>query len=68
VSTKDKKGRPICHCGGYWFPHRKGGGACDHSKTQLFHLALRRGEDELDAFIEQAFFGQTKPHEGECPF
>jgi hypothetical protein len=26
-----------CMCGGYWFPHRRGGGACD------YHLALRAG-------------------------
>ena len=34
----------MCH--GYWFPHRKGGGACDHSKTRDIHLAIRSGDEE----------------------
>lgn len=32
-----------CNCGGYWFPHRKGGGACDHSPRAAFYIALRSG-------------------------
>lgn len=32
-----------CLCGGYWFPHRKGGGACDHSPRASYYLALRSG-------------------------
>lgn len=30
-------------CGGYWFPHRKGGGACDHSPRASYYIALRSG-------------------------
>ena len=32
-----------CDCGGYWFPHRRGGGACDYSRRRDYHLALRAG-------------------------
>lgn len=35
--------RQKCNCGGYWFPHRKGGGACDHSPRADFYRALRNG-------------------------
>jgi hypothetical protein len=40
---RDKRGRIVCNCGGYWFPHRKGGGACDHSKTCYEHIVKRQG-------------------------
>ena len=42
-----------CGCGGYWFPHRKGGGACESSKTRNIHLAVRTKDPEL---IAQAKF------------
>lgn len=29
--------------GGYWFPHRKGGGACDHCPRASYYIALRSG-------------------------
>ncbi len=32
-----------CNCSGYWFPHRKGGGACDHSPRSDFFRARRAG-------------------------
>ena len=32
-----------CECGGYWFPHRKGGGACEHSSKKDFYAAMRAG-------------------------
>lgn len=35
--------REKCQCGGYWFPHRKGGGACDHSSRADYYRALRAG-------------------------
>ena len=35
--------RMKCLCGGYWFPHRKGGGACDHSPRASYYIALRSG-------------------------
>ena len=40
---KDKHGRAVCGCGGYHFPHRKGGGACDYSLYADYHRALRAG-------------------------
>lgn len=42
-----------CTCAGYWFPHRRGGGACDHSKTRDLHLALRC-KDKLQTAVEEA--------------
>lgn len=38
-----------CWCGGYWFPHRKGGGACHHSPRSDYYLALRAGVPEHEA-------------------
>lgn len=32
-----------CGCGGYWFPHRKGGGACDFSPRADYYRAIRDG-------------------------
>ena len=32
-----------CDCGGYWFPHRKGGGACYYSSRRDYYEALRAG-------------------------
>ncbi len=41
--------RQKCGCGGYWFPHRKGGGACEHSPTRDYHQALRAGLPQNEA-------------------
>lgn len=41
--------REKCQCGGYWFPHRKGGGACDHSPYRDYYLALRAGLPQNEA-------------------
>lgn len=38
-----------CWCGGYWFPHRKGGGACHHGTRSDYYLALRAGVPESEA-------------------
>jgi hypothetical protein len=32
-----------CDCSGYWFPHRKTGGACTHGPRSDFYNALRAG-------------------------
>lgn len=32
-----------CDCGGYHFPHRRTGGACDHGPRRDYWLALRAG-------------------------
>lgn len=32
-----------CDCGGYSFPHRIGGGACDHGPRRDYYLGLRGG-------------------------
>lgn len=34
---------------GYWFPHRKGGGACEHSPRVDYYAALRQGVSEAEA-------------------
>lgn len=71
MPQRDKWGRLVCTCGGYWFPHRKGGGACEHSPTRDIHMALRAKSPELllDALIS---FAWDHPHklqrEGPCPF
>lgn len=48
---KDKRGRLVCGCMGYHFPHRKGGGACDHSPRVEYYIALRAGEPEALALL-----------------
>ena len=58
---KDKRGRLVCTCGGYIFPHRKGGGACEHSYTSVYHRARRDGLDHLDALAEWAWDTPPKP-------
>lgn len=41
-----------CDCGGYWFPHRRGGGACDFSPRAAYYLAKRNGASEEEARAE----------------
>jgi len=43
MSQRDKRGRLVCHCGGYHFLHRKGGGACEHSSRAHYYAATRAG-------------------------
>jgi len=38
-----------CLCAGYWFPHRKGGGACLHGARAEYHAALRNGASRQEA-------------------
>lgn len=45
----DKRGRMVCGCMGYHFPHRKGGGACDHSPRVDYYRALRADVPEDEA-------------------
>jgi len=45
----DKRGRPVCDCGGYKFPHRKGSGACYFSLYCDQHHALRAGASPEEA-------------------
>lgn len=67
---RDKRGRPVCWCGGYHFPHRRGGGACEHSRTCNVHRAFRTKDPEviLDALIEHALAHPGRPYEGPPPF
>lgn len=60
-----------CVCTGYWFPHRRGGGACEHSRTCDLHRARRSGDAGavLDAEIELALVNSTAlPLGAPCPF
>ena len=40
---RDKRGRIVCHCGGYHFPHRRTGGTCEHSSRAHYYAATRAG-------------------------
>lgn len=64
---KDKRGRLVCACHGYWFPHRKGGGACDHSKTRDIHMAIRMKDDDA---LEAAWIAYATVYADPnvCPF
>lgn len=44
--------REKCQCGGYWFPHRKGGGACEHSRNRHYYEMLRAGMTQAEAMAE----------------
>jgi len=59
-----------CWCTGYWFPHRTGGGACEHSKTREIHLAIRVKDDEalLDALVAYHWDHPGKASTLPCPF
>lgn len=46
-----------CDCGGYWFPHRRGGGSCDTSPRVWYWRARWQGASETEAQLEQAFHG-----------
>ena len=43
--NRDKRGRLVCDCGGYSFPHRKFGGACYHGPRADYYAAIRDGAD-----------------------
>lgn len=64
----DKRGRLVCACSGYWFPHRKGGGACEHSRTCNLHRARRTGD--IGAVAEALWDMPAKPlpPDSSCPF
>lgn len=52
-----------CQCGGYHFPHRKGGGACVHSTRADYYAALRAGLplDECMALLSAADLARLYP-------
>ena len=47
--TLTKNKRLKCECYGYWFPHRRTGGACTHGPRSEFYLALRAGVEVSEA-------------------
>lgn len=58
-----------CGCSGYWFPHRRGGGACEASPTRYMHV-LSRGrtrEEAAEAILEHVLKYGGIPST-ECPF
>ena len=60
-----------CVCGGYHFPHRRGGGACDSSPRQAIYIALRGGNpaEVAQARFEYAQLRVAVAAAGaECPF
>ncbi len=59
-----------CECGGYHFPHRRGGGACAHSKTCRLHWAIRGGDpdDIANAKVEHAMANTVLADPAVCPF
>ncbi len=47
--SRDKRGRLVCCCRGYHFPHRGGGGACYSGPRADYYHALRQGLSEGEA-------------------
>lgn len=52
--SKRRNTRLVCLCGGYWFPHRRGGGACDKANPgkRDYYRMLRQGVPETAAMAE----------------
>lgn len=49
-SPRWKRNRRLkCVCGGYWFPHRRTGGACHNGPRSEYYLALRQGLSKPEA-------------------
>lgn len=44
-----KRKAMVCRCNGYWFPHRRGGGACDESSKVDYYRAMRAGVPKEEA-------------------
>jgi hypothetical protein len=69
--TKWRKRPKPCHCGGYWFPHRKGSGACEHNGADAIrHIAKRLGlspTETQEFFIDYALENPGKVSTT-CPF
>ncbi len=65
---KERMGRVGCTCGGYYFPHRPGSGACVTSKTHAVHIAKRGGDKNeiaeaiMECAVENGVFTMR------CPF
>lgn len=64
-----------CLCGGYHFPHRRGGGRCEHSVTRDYHRAVLAGDKEqaqaeLAALLQRGLGLHLIPRiqPGQCPF
>lgn len=51
-ASQRRNTRLRCDCMAYWFPHRKGGGACDHSTRRLFYALIREGVPESEAMAD----------------
>lgn len=47
--SKWRNTRLRCDCMGYWFPHRRGGGNCEHSARPDFYMVLRGGGSLAEA-------------------
>lgn len=52
--SKRRNTRLRCDCLGYWFPHRKGGGACERANPgkRDYYRMLRQGVSEVVAMAE----------------
>ena len=67
-SPRWKRNRKFkCVCGGYHFPHRRGGGACIHSPRAVYHYLIRDGDSHEDAVAGWAWLTPGKPAT-DCPF
>lgn len=58
--SKWRATRLRCDCMGYWFPHRKGGGACEHSPRRKYYEMLRAGCTPAEAMLEGLTAGQIE--------
>lgn len=62
--------RSKCDCGGYWFPHRRGGGTCYTSPSRALLLAIRDQDQEaiMEAMVDRAFITRGRISPEPCPF
>lgn len=61
----DKRGRPVCDCGGYHFPHRRRSGACYSSPRADYYAALRADDPEALALLSAADLRRFFPLEND---
>lgn len=58
----------LCHCGGYWHPHRHKSPCCEGNPRATVYRAIREGYEPLTAIAEWAWDTPCSDHSPICPF
>jgi len=49
AARRRRNSRLRCDCSGYWFPHRRTGGACLSGPRADYYHAIRQGSEKKEA-------------------